>query len=146
MKKSYFGLLLVAMFTMFSCNYNEEQVSVNTKETGQEVIVDGKVPLSRAISNADFIFRNTEGLGAKKRKVKGVDVLTTSNTNSHIANTRSSLNEQEEAVAYVVNYEDNDGFAILAADTKLPPVISIGDEGNFNTQGFIDFVQNRAKL
>ena len=144
MKKSYFGLLLVAMFTMFSCNYNEEQVSVNTKETGQEVIVDGKVPLSRAISNADFIFRNTEGLGAKKRKVKGVDILTTSNTNSHIANTRSSLNEQEEAVAYVVNYEDNDGFAILAADTKLPPVISIGDEGNFNTQGFIDFVQNRA--
>ena len=144
MKKSFFGLLLVAMFTMFSCNYNEEQVSVNMAEAGQEAIVDGKVPLSRAISNADFIFRNTEGLGAKKRKVKGVDVLTTSNTNSHIANTRSSLNEQEEAVAYVVNYEDNDGFAILAADTKLPPVISIGDEGNFNTQGFIDFVQNHA--
>lgn len=144
MKKNHLLLLLVAMFTMFSCNYNEEQVSVNTKEAGQEAIVNGKIPLSRAISNADFIFRNTEGLGAKRRKVKGVDVLTTSNTNSHIANTRSSLNEQEEAVAYVVNYEDNDGFAILAADTKLPPVISIGDEGNFNTQGFIDFVQNRA--
>ena len=144
MRKNHFLLLLVAMFTIVSCDYNGEQSVVTTTEAQQEAIVDGKVPLSRAISNADFIFRNTEGLGAKKRKVKRVDVLTTSNTNSHIANTRSSLNEQEEPVAYVVNYEDNNGFAILAADTKLPPVISIGDEGNFNTQGFIDFVRNHA--
>ena len=30
----------------------------------------------------------------------------------------------------------------LAANTKLPPVISIGDEGNFNTEGFVEFTQN----
>ena len=70
MRKNHFLLLLAAMFTIVSCNYNEEQVSVNTAEAGQEAIVDGKVPLSRAISNADFIFRNTERLGAKKRKEK----------------------------------------------------------------------------
>lgn len=144
MRKNHLLLLLAVMFSMNSCNYYEGQVAVNTTDANQEAIVDGKITLSRAISNADFIFRNTEGLGAKKRRVKSVDILSTSNTNSHIGNTRSSLNEQEEPVAYVVNYEDNDGFAILAADTKLPPVISIGDEGNFNTQGFIDFVQNHA--
>ncbi|MBE6197774.1 MAG: hypothetical protein E7141_03745 [Rikenellaceae bacterium] len=144
MRKNLFLLLLAAMFTMVSCDYNEDQVTVNTSNADQEAIVDGKVPLSRAISNADFIFRNTEGLGAKKRKVKSVDVLTTSNTNSVIANTRSGVDGQAQPVAYVVNYENNEGFAILAADTKLPPVIGIGDEGNFNTQGFIDFVRNRA--
>ena len=90
------------------------------------------------------LFSNIEGASLKNRKVKSVDVLTTSNSNSVIANTRSGLGEQEQPVAYVVNYENNEGFAILAADTKLPPVIGIGDEGNFNTQGFIDFVRNRA--
>ena len=144
MRKNLLLLLLAAMFTMVSCNYNEDQVTVNTTEADQEVIVDGKVPLSRAITNADFVFKNIEGASLKNRKVKSVDVLTTSNSNSVIANTRSGLGEQEQPVAYVVNYENNEGFAILAADTKLPPVIGIGDEGNFNTQGFIDFVQNNA--
>ena len=144
MRKNLLLLLLAAMFTMVSCNYNENQVTVNTTEADQEAIVDGKVPLSRAITNADFVFKNIEGASLKNRKVKSVDVLTTSNSNSVIANTRSGLGEQEQPVAYVVNYENNEGFAILAADTKLPPVISIGDEGNFNTQGFIDFVRNNA--
>ena len=143
MKKLLISLLLAAMFTMSSCNYNEEQINVNTTDANQEAIIDGKIPLSRAISNANFFFRNTEGVAAKKRKVKSVDVLTTSNTNSVIANTRSALSGQEEPVAYVVNYDNNEGFAILAADTKLPPVIGIGDEGNFNTQEFLDFVRNK---
>ena len=145
MKRNFLLLLLAAMlFTMNSCNYNENQLSVNTTDAGKEEIVDGKIPLSRAISNADFIFRNTEGFGAKARKVKSVDVLTTSNTKSVAANTRSGIGDEEQPVAYVVNYDNNEGFAILAADTKLPPVIGIGDEGNFNTQGFIDFVRNKT--
>ena len=145
MKRNFLLLLLAAMlFTMNSCNYNENQLSVNTTDAGKEEIVDGKIPLSRAISNADFIFRNTEGFGAKARKVKSVDVLTTSNTKSVVANTRSGIGDEEQPVAYVVNYDNNEGFAILAADTKLPPVIGIGDEGNFNTQGFIDFVRNKT--
>ena len=139
MKKCFLTLLLVAMFSLVACNFNEAQVAVGTAETNQEAIVNGKVPFARAISNADFVFKNIESLNYKKRKVKSVDVLTKSS--SRIS--RSSLqDEQEQPLAYVVNYENNEGYAILAANTKLPPVISIGDEGNFNTEGFVEFTQN----
>ncbi|MBR4849638.1 MAG: C10 family peptidase [Alistipes sp.] len=139
MKKCFLTLLLVAMFSLVACNFNEAQVAVGTAETNQEAIVNGKVPFARAISNADFVFKNIESLNHKKRKVKSVDVLTKSS--SRIS--RSSLqDEQEQPLAYVVNYENNEGYAILAANTKLPPVISIGDEGNFNTEGFVEFTQN----
>ena len=141
MKKCFLTLLLVAMFSLVACNFNEAQVAVGTAETNQEAIVNGKVPFARAISNADFVFKNIESLNHKQRKVKSVDVLTKSKTNSRISRT-SLQDEQEAPLAYVVNYENNEGFAILAADTKLPPVISIGDEGNFNTQGFIEFTGN----
>lgn len=142
MKKSYLMLLFVAMFALVSCNYNESEVVVNTTEKSNDAIVDGKVSLSRAISNADFVFKNTEGLGNKTRKIKSVDVLKRANANSRVTRT-SSLDEQD-ALAYVVNYDNNEGFAILAATTKLPPVISIGDEGNFNTEGFVNFIQNNG--
>lgn len=141
MKKSYLMLLLVAMFTLVACDFNESQVEIGTTEVGQEAIVGGKVPFARALSNADFVFKNIESLNQKQRKVKSVDVLTKSKTNSRISRT-SLQDEQEAPLAYVVNYENNEGFAILAADTKLPPVISIGDEGNFNTEGFIEFTGN----
>ena len=142
MKKSYLMLLLVAMFALVACNYNESEVVVGTTQTNEDAIVDGKVPLTRAISNADFVFRNTEELGNKTRKIKSVDVLKRANANSRVTRT-SSLDEQD-ALAYVVNYDNNEGFAILAATTKLPPVISIGDEGNFNTEGFVNFIQNNG--
>ena len=58
MRKNLLLLLLAAMFTMVSCNYNEDQVTVNTTEADQEAIVDGKVPLSRAITNANFVFKH----------------------------------------------------------------------------------------
>ena len=142
MKKSYLMLLLVAMFALVACNYNESEVVVESTQTNEDAIVDGKVSLTRAISNADFVFRNTEEFGNKTRKIKSVDVLKRANANSRVTRT-SSLDEQD-ALAYVVNYDNNEGFAILAATTKLPPVISIGDEGNFNTEGFVNFIQNNG--
>ncbi|MBR5106209.1 MAG: C10 family peptidase [Alistipes sp.] len=145
MRKSYLVLLLVAMFAITSCDYNDEQLVVNPAEQAEEAIINGKVPFSRAISNADFVFKNIDGTSAKKRKVRSVDVLTRPNSDSKIVSTRSSsLSEDDKPLAYVVNYENNEGFAILAADTKLPPVISIGDEGNFDTEGFANFVQNNG--
>ena len=145
MRKNYFMLLLVALFAITSCNYSDELLVLNSTEQTEEAIINGKVPFTRAISNADFVFKNIDGASSKNRKVKSVDVLTKSNNNSKIICTRSSsLNEDDKPLAYVVNYENNEGFAILAADTKLPPVISIGDEGNFDTEGFANFVQNNS--
>ena len=145
MEKNYFLLLLTALFAVVSCNHDVEQIVCNPTDVTEEAIADGNVPFSRAISNADFVFKNIEGVSAKKRKVRSVDVLTRPNANSSVVRARSSFssNEEDKPIAYVVNYENNDGFAILAADTKLPPVISIGDEGNFNTNEFLSFIQNR---
>ena len=115
MKKCFLTLLLVAMFSLVACNFNEAQVAVGTAETNQEAIVNGKVPFARAISNADFVFKNIESLNYKKRKVKSVDVLTKSS--SRIS--RSSLqDEQEQPLAYVVNYENNEGYAIFGSKYK----------------------------
>lgn len=58
-----------------------------------------------------------------------------------------------DTLMYMVNFEDNAGFAIVAADTRTEPVLALIDEGNFDENdldetedipfiGFIDYAVN----
>lgn len=104
---------------MVSCTYDDSQF-VDSENNGcvceQELIVDDKVSLNRAIANAEFVYKNTEGLRHKKWKIQSVDVLTTGDLNTNSLNTRSSLPNYDinRPLAYVVNYEDNGCYAICS--------------------------------
>ncbi len=43
-----------------------------------------------------------------------------------------NFNNVPDTVAYVVNYPDEKGFAIIAGDTRVNPVLAFNDSGNFN--------------
>ena len=146
MKKSIRILLFAVIFAAVSCNYDDNQFVDSVNDSSiyeQELIVDGKVSLNRAIANAEFVYKNTEGLRHKNRKIQSVNVLTIGDLNANSISTRSSSSncDIDQPLAYVVNYENDGGYAILAADAELPPVISIGDEGYFSTDEFIAFTQ-----
>lgn len=142
--KTKFLFLLLSIFMVVSC-YNDESHVVETSISDEEdSIIDGKISLYRAIDNADFVYKSIEGVDFRRRSIRSVDVLTRSDLNVNVADTRfvSTSDENEQPLAYVVNYENNGGYAILAADVQLPPVICVGDEGSFSTQDFIAFTQN----
>lgn len=129
----------VVLFAI-SCNYEDNIVVKDEVKAESKLIVDGKISLEKAIANVDFVYKNIGGHTDKKRKIKSVELLTSANVSNNC--TRASQNGEDSPVAYVVNYENNEGYAILAADAHFPPVISIGDEGNFSTSDFIEFTQN----
>lgn len=85
MKKSIRIILFSIIFAVVSCTYDDSQF-VDSENNGcvcdQELIVDGKVSLNRAIANAEFVYKNTEGLRHKKWKIQSVDVLTTGDLNT----------------------------------------------------------------
>ena len=70
MRKKKNVLLFAMLFVFVGCNHNEDYLVINPVEKEQRAIVDGKVPLSRAISNADFVFKNTEEFGCKAANLK----------------------------------------------------------------------------
>lgn len=49
-----------------------------------------------------------------------------------------STRSNEDPVFYVFNYEDNQGFAIMAATPKLPQVLAISDKGNLDMSNLPD--------
>lgn len=53
-----------------------------------------------------------------------------------------------DTLAYIINYPDNGGFAIIATDTRVYPILAYANTGNFNTDNeavndnFIDCIEN----
>lgn len=54
-----------------------------------------------------------------------------------------STRSDEDPVFYVFNYEDNQGFAIMAATPRLPQVLAISDKGNLD---LLNLPENGVRL
>lgn len=142
MNKLYL-FLLVALFGAVSCVNDSDEFNADSYDDNFAFVSSEEgVSLKQAIGNADFIYKDIEGGKYKKRNVESVNLLTSSNFNRGV--TRS--NAEDEPLVYVVNYENDGGYAILAATEKLPPVIMLGDEGSFSTEQFLDYVNDETKL
>lgn len=61
------------------------------------------------------------------RTVKSVNYL-------RVSKTRAADSELPDTIMYVVNYGDNEGFAILSADKRALPVYAISDQGSISAQ------------
>lgn len=129
-------LLFVGALLVFSACVQENDVASLPNFDSEFADNESFVSLVQAMGNANFVYRNIDGSSERKREIKEVRLLTKSDVNTSV--TRSS--EEEEPLAYVVNYSNDQGFAILAANEELPPVIALGDEGSFSLDDFVGYV------
>lgn len=108
-------------------------------EVGSEFLSsDSFVELSQAMNNANFVYRNMDGVNYHRREIKDVRLL----TDAVFKDVPTRSIDDENPLAYVVNYQNNQGFAILAANENLPPVLVLGDEGCFSLDDYICYVNN----
>lgn len=124
---------LFGFLVAFSSCVNDLDYPVYPELEGEYESLETFVSFEQAISNADFVYKNIDG--NHRRKIQDVGLLTRSALSP---STRSW--ENDEPLAYVVNYSDNQGYAILAATEELPPVLVLGDEGNFSMSNFVEYV------
>ncbi|MCM1005964.1 MAG: Spi family protease inhibitor [Prevotella sp.] len=96
-----------------------------TPNTGEQVQSGNpyRVSLDDALSVADKIMGDIEISPTRKsRTIRNVKYVTEPNTRSGATDT----------LLYVVNYDDDMGFAVLGADVRSQPVYAIASEGEFN--------------
>lgn len=120
MKRLLLFLLPVA-FLLASCSQESEPT---IKEKENPSASSTRVSLEAALKAAEQMFEGLEGdaTRAASRKVKSVETIGTEATRS----------SESDALYYVVNYDDNAGFAVLGADTRLDAVYAISEEGSLN--------------
>ena len=133
---------MVAILVCSCAKQTDPPINTNPIEITIDEDVDfigSSLSVDNAIDNANFVYNYTES--NKTRRIKDVTLLTSDDLRASVATRSGSANNDKNIpLAYIVNYADNKGYAILAADTQLPPVIAIGDSGVFSTDGFLQYI------
>ncbi len=133
---------LIVMLSLSACT-NEEllsDVTTNKYEVdfGDTNVAESTLSVDEALNNMNFVYRNFDKEQQKERRIRTIELLKSSNLRPA---TRSGSAE-DLPVAYVVNFDNESGYAILGADDRMPPIIMLGDEGSFSTDDYLEFLQN----
>lgn len=127
MKKITRFFIVIALAGLFSACSNTDVLEPES-ENRMEVSVhaEGLRSVEQALDDLHFMLRHMGEEQKIHRRIKKLRVLNKSDIRPI---TRA---EKDTPLAYVVNFENEDGYAILGADKKIAPVIMIGDEGSFS--------------
>ncbi len=140
MKKQSPFLFLVFGFVaiLFSCTtgniHDEEAPPANS---GGEMTVTLEDALDEMYSLMDELYG--PGTRAARPAIAGVE---TAKSSQFAGRTRTGETVLPENLVYIVNFENDEGFAILGADERMPSVICIAQEGSMTLD---DIVYERPK-
>ena len=116
--------MLVAI-ALVACEKENESVIRNTDL--QEVVAQNKVSLKEALLYAE---NSINGINpttrSAERKVKSTEI--------YVAKPATRSAEGTEVSFYLINYEDNEGFAMVSTDSRATPVYAYSDEGNLTAE------------
>ena len=108
-------------------------IAACSKEDGAEVIVPQpeqensfRVSVGDALRSAEAILNSGDRTTRSvERKVKSTEI--------YVAKPATRSNDDVEVSFYLINYEDNAGYALVSTDKRATPVYMYADEGNITT-------------
>ena len=93
------------------------------------------VPVEQALEEIDAPAE--DGAATRSGGVRRVKSVTTVSPEAlSPGGTRSEATADVEDLLYIVNFENEAGYAILGADDRLEPVYAVVDEGSLTTEEF----------
>lgn len=140
MRKSkifFWGMLLI----LSSCSQDDIIKDFEKYPTSSSYTVS----VEEALQIAEVAMKSLDGETTRSpRIVSSIEVKTTNHTRANLAS---------DSLFYLVNYADDNGFALLGADKRLPSLYAISDEGHFefsdtlNNEGlafYMSYIEERA--
>lgn len=146
--KLFVASIFAAIFVM-SCNDEIAELSESNRiedkraNTNYRVSIDeAKETLSQFMEMMNGVDLRVSGSNSSishDYSIRNVEVIS---SNNHLVYTRAgNTSKGIDTLMYIVNFEDNKGFALVAADKRTDPIYAIIDEGNFSMDS-IDKVDN----
>ena len=136
MKQLRLFLLLAAGLFLASCS--EPQPDEFPNPDPPPTVGRHAVPIDQALGELDDLLGVIDGQGTRAGGVRTVAQVQTLHAQA-LPLTRSAgePGEQPENLLYVVNFEDDAGYAVLGADDRLPAVLAVTDEGSLTTEELV---------
>lgn len=121
-------LSAIAILILLPCCSDE--IAYESEYTSSNQQVGYRVPFEDALKVAEDLFDVIDGATRSERPVTKIEVLCNGKTRS---------SEMTDTLLYLVNFGENQGFALLGADKRLSGIYAISDEGHME---FADTIGN----
>lgn len=132
MKRLIFAFFILSTFVYaYSCAKDELKI-VETVEQTNEYAISLDEALNNLNKTLDWIDKPTRGA---KRQIATISTISRKDV---FGQTTRSDAESTENLLYVVNFENDEGYAILGADSRLEPVLLVADSGNADPADYTD--------
>ncbi|WP_147637795.1 C10 family peptidase [Alistipes sp.] len=136
MKQLRLFLLLAAGLFLASCS--EPQPDEFPNPDPPPTVGRHAVPIDQALEELDDLLGVIDGQGTRAGGVRTVAQVQTLHAQAlPLTRSASEPGEQPENLLYVVNFEDDAGYAVLGADDRLPAVLAVTDEGSLTTEELV---------
>ena len=136
-------LLLLAGFVAFSCSKEAGEVfsdSLNgNKLTEEEAIVVANhlmgqtITPTEALSEAEaliaFLDQNSSTTRSTSRSIRNIVVAT-----GNKVQTRSGESSDSDTLAYIVNFANDMGYALISADRRTETILAMSSDGNIDLE------------
>lgn len=129
----YLFTLLLGVSVLMSCSDSTRIMSEETSMANLYFITQDS-----AIILANKVVASISGIscdatrGIDGRKVKNVSIV------NDVLKSRSALDNGISKSLYIVNYENDKGFAVVSSDKRLQPIYAVSDSGSLNIRDTID--------
>lgn len=120
-------LLIVALASLFvAC---EKEGELRTPAQLSETLLDNRVSEIQALLIAEeYVSKHNQDTRSNERKVKSTEL--------YVAKPATRSADDVEVSFYLVNYENNAGYAVVSTDNRTTPVYAFSDTGNISADDF----------
>lgn len=131
MERSLYRIVALLMIFIFAIACSKEMTDMNSSHACREVSVE-IVPLEKALQNLDAFLASSGMLQTKAGISREV-----SNVETHYSRWRVTKSGEAIPDAYIVNFTEENGFAVLGANTAVSPVVAVSYKGSLEA-GFLE--------
>lgn len=130
MKKTIFSIITVA--AVISCSKNLEPDIPDDNQQPIETIINSTYSVDEALANLNSFYESCGFMTKSPATINEIIAI----SNYPTAETKST--NSTDSLLYIVNYAGNNGFAVLAADRRIPTdILAVGEYGNLQEEDFI---------
>ena len=140
MKRHYYLILLSFLAIIVSCTKEETHECVEPSvEAKKEISI---IPIETALETLDDFLNEINEPITKSEQGKRIVSIETHYSNKVVTRSGESMPD-----AYLVNFDNDAGYAILGANSSLSPVIAYIEEGNNNWESIMNPIdEQRSKF
>ncbi|MBQ3204500.1 MAG: C10 family peptidase [Alistipes sp.] len=129
MKQKIVIFAVVAMILVAIAACSKDELGVEVIVPQQEQMDSYRVSVDEALRSAETILRaGDRDTRSAARRVKSAEL--------YVAKPATRSNENTEVSFYLINYDDNAGYALVSTDERTTPVYMYAEEGNITTEAF----------